>query len=220
MWHDIVPDMLDRFYDWHTNEHMPERAGIPGFRRGRRYTAASQATRPQIFTIYETDTFEVTVGRDYMDRLNAPTPWSKEMMTAFREMMRAVTRVRFSDGPGSGTFAATIRFGTGTLATDPSGRLTMISSLHDILKMPQIAGLHVMASDRSGSQLQTTETKARGDVPSAPDGILMIEAGNLAPAEAAGARAVELLIAAGATSPVPGVYRLENTRLKTARAAG
>src|SRR5215471_6580816 len=39
IWHDIVPEGQPDFYEWHNREHMPERMGIPGFRRGRRYIA-------------------------------------------------------------------------------------------------------------------------------------------------------------------------------------
>jgi hypothetical protein len=45
IWNGIDPDTREQFYDWHVNEHMPERVGIPGFRRGRRYIAAD-TTKP------------------------------------------------------------------------------------------------------------------------------------------------------------------------------
>ena len=32
IWNGIEPEAREQFYDWHVNEHMPERAGIPGFR--------------------------------------------------------------------------------------------------------------------------------------------------------------------------------------------
>ena len=49
IWHDLVPEARDEFYDWHNREHMPERVGIPGFRRGRRYIAA--AGGPEFFNL-------------------------------------------------------------------------------------------------------------------------------------------------------------------------
>jgi hypothetical protein len=39
IWNDILPEHRAEFYAWHNEEHMPERVGIPGFRRGRRYIA-------------------------------------------------------------------------------------------------------------------------------------------------------------------------------------
>ena len=43
IWHDIEPEATDEFYQWHNREHMPERVGIPGFLRGRRYIAVAGA---------------------------------------------------------------------------------------------------------------------------------------------------------------------------------
>ena len=70
IWNDIPADTREQFYDWHINEHMPERVGIPGFRRGRRYIAIDAATRPEFFTLYELDTMQVAQGTDYANRLN------------------------------------------------------------------------------------------------------------------------------------------------------
>ena len=39
IWNGIAPEGRTEFYEWHNREHMPERVGIPGFRRGRRYIA-------------------------------------------------------------------------------------------------------------------------------------------------------------------------------------
>ena len=72
IWNDIAPEGRIEFYEWHNREHMPERVGIPGFRRGRRYIAKYGA--PEFFTLYEADTAEVLVGQDYLNRLNNPTP--------------------------------------------------------------------------------------------------------------------------------------------------
>ncbi len=73
IWNGIAEEGRKDFYDWHLHEHMPERLGIPGFLRGRRYRAADKETKPEFFTLYETSTFEVIQGLDYLNRLNAPT---------------------------------------------------------------------------------------------------------------------------------------------------
>ena len=53
IWHDIAPEGRSEFYAWHGREHMPERTGIAGFLRGRRYVAI--AGQPEFFNLYETD---------------------------------------------------------------------------------------------------------------------------------------------------------------------
>ena len=102
IWNDILPEHRADFYAWHNEEHMPERVGIPGFKRGRRYIAVDGATRPEFFTLYETELYEVLVGQDYTNRLNAPTPRTKATTASFRNTSRALTRVHASQGFGIG----------------------------------------------------------------------------------------------------------------------
>ena len=78
IWHDLLPEAKDDFNEWHNREHMPERVGISGFRRGRRYVAVSGG--PEYFNLYEADSPEVLGGQDYLNRLNSPTDWTKRKM--------------------------------------------------------------------------------------------------------------------------------------------
>ena len=60
IWHDIAPEGRGEFYAWHGHEHMPERAAIPGFLRGRRYVAVDGA--PEFFNLYETASRTTVTG--------------------------------------------------------------------------------------------------------------------------------------------------------------
>ena len=113
-WNGIAPEGRAEFYDWHIKEHIPERVGIPGFRRGRRYVALTPETHPEFFTLYETDTMQVLQGMDYANRLNAPTPWTRSATAHFRDTARALARVLVSEGPGMGGVLLTVRFELGT----------------------------------------------------------------------------------------------------------
>ncbi|MEK7837136.1 MAG: hypothetical protein AAB328_04045, partial [candidate division NC10 bacterium] len=53
IWNDIAPGGDAEFNHWHTREHVPERVGIAGFLRGRRYEAL--AGSPRYFTLYEAE---------------------------------------------------------------------------------------------------------------------------------------------------------------------
>src|SRR4051812_36093727 len=108
IWHDLTPEAHDDFYEWHNREHMPERVGIPGFRRGRRYVAIRG--EPKFFNLYEADSAEVLAGQDYLNRLNAPTPWTRRVIPNFRNVARGVCRVAFTNGVGSGGVMLTLRF--------------------------------------------------------------------------------------------------------------
>ena len=108
IWHDIAPEGLEAFYDWHHREHMPERLGIPGFRRGRRYRRVGGHGQ-DFFNLYEVDCFEVLVGQDYLNRLNAPTPWTRATVRHFRAVTRGLCRVAGLEGIGQGGTIATLR---------------------------------------------------------------------------------------------------------------
>ena len=110
IWNGIAPEGRTEFYEWHNREHMPERVGIPGFRRGRRYIA--KYGTPEFFTLYEADSPEVLVGQDYLNRLNNPTPWTQLVPpTYFRDTSRGICRVKLSLGVGQGGWMLTLRFG-------------------------------------------------------------------------------------------------------------
>ena len=98
IWHDLMPAAKDDFYQWHNREHMPERLGIPGFNRGRRYVAVRGA--PEYFNLYEADNPAVLRGADYLQRLNAPTPWTRQVVASFRAVARGICRVLYSAGRG------------------------------------------------------------------------------------------------------------------------
>jgi hypothetical protein len=220
IWNDITGDGRDEFYAWHITEHMPERVGIPGFRRGRRYIAHTRETSPEFFTLYETDSPDVLVGQDYLNRLNNPTPWTRRVMPAFRKTLRALARVRASFGQGPGGILATLRFSVG-----PGGQEAMVRALAtDILPkaalLPQITGAHLCLTDQAASAIATTESREPTDSQAAPSWVVLIEGCNLAPVE----RAVEATLhgpAFAADGPAAvGFYRLEHTRLNTATLAG
>ena len=49
MWFGLAEGYEREFDRWHTIEHMPERLGVPGFLRGRRYKHAHKSERVQRF---------------------------------------------------------------------------------------------------------------------------------------------------------------------------
>ena len=107
MWWKIRPEQRSEFGDWHSHEHFPERLSIPGFRRGSRWTSALDAEG--FFVLYELEQYETLISKGYLDRLNAPTPWSTKMMPHHLNMIRSQCRVAASFGGGIAATLATIR---------------------------------------------------------------------------------------------------------------
>ena len=77
LWGNADPEMEEGFNDWYTHEHLPERIGIPGFLRARRYISCpsdERAAYSKYFTLYEVQTIEILMSEAYITMLNNPTP--------------------------------------------------------------------------------------------------------------------------------------------------
>src|SRR5260370_40541639 len=108
-WADVDASGEADYNDWHTREHMPERCGVPGFLRGRRYVAVAAA--PKYFMMYETETLETLASPAYVERLNNPTPWTRKCLALFRNSNRTACRNALPLGRGIRGAMATLRPG-------------------------------------------------------------------------------------------------------------
>ncbi len=210
IWNGIAEGCRADFYAWHISEHMPERAGIPGFLRGRRYMAADAETAPEFFTLYEVVSFPVLQGQDYANRLNDPTPWTRKVTAQFRATARALARVVASHGPGMGGMMLTLGFSADATALDPLRRL-----LAEAAVAPRVTGAHLCLTDAKASGVRTTESAERTDITDPPGAVILLEATD---AEALAALLPDAaLLRSGALAPIRrGLYRLEYLRANTA----
>ncbi|HSV25798.1 MAG TPA: hypothetical protein VLJ17_22580, partial [Xanthobacteraceae bacterium] len=78
IWNGITDSAEAEFVRWHIREHIPERVGLPGFLRGRRY--AAHGGHPKYFNFYETETPQTLESAAYRARLNAPTAWTQAVV--------------------------------------------------------------------------------------------------------------------------------------------
>lgn len=107
MWWNVAPEFRTEFHEWHSKEHLPERLGIPGFRRGSRWEQAE--TPGEFFVLYELADYATLTSDGYRARLNAPTPWSTQMMPRHRDMVRSQAHVLAATGAGVATWLVTLR---------------------------------------------------------------------------------------------------------------
>ena len=119
IWSNVNPTLKEEWYRWHTEEHMPERVGIPGFLAGRRYDlvderlapAAPEARRLQhCFMMYEGESLSTFNSDAYLERLNNPTHWTREMAPGFQNFSRGACALTTTSGDGYGGFALIMRF--------------------------------------------------------------------------------------------------------------
>ena len=214
IWNGIAEEGCTEFYEWHNREHMPERVGIPGFRRGRRYIA--KYGHPEFFTLYEADSAEVLVGQDYLNRLNSPTPWTQRVPPMFfRDTARGICRVRLSLGVGQGGWILTLRFGAAEGREEELEKYLRHTALPPLADIVQVTGVHVAIADRAGSDIKTTE---RGDRKvDIPNWIIMIESGTPEAADTACDKLLaDDLTKHGANAAMErGLYSLQYCRMKT-----
>jgi hypothetical protein len=213
IWHGIRPEGRAEFYEWHNREHMPERVGIPGFRRGRRYIAHEGA--PEFFTLYETATPEVLAGADYLARLNTPTEWTRRATRLFTDTSRSLCRVVLSLGPGAGGWLMSWRYDVSPGREDEQ-RARLEPVLEEIAITQGIVGAHLCIADAQASAIETEEKKGRPKN-AVPGWVVLVEGGaERAALEAACRRlaAPAFFTAAGALADVQrGLYQLQNAIL-------
>ncbi len=209
IWNGIADEAEADFVAWHIGEHIPERVAVPGFLRGRRYVA--QRGTPKYFNFYETETPEVLVSPDYLARLNAPSPWTQQVVRHFRETSRTICHVAQSRGLGDGAFVATLRLAA---RGERGAFFAGLSAVMDKLQAaPSIVAVHLLEGQGGGGGA-TAEKALRGEPDQTADWILLVEAVEAAPLEAAlSAHAAPATLSAFASGYDAardcGIYRLQ-----------
>ncbi|WP_399677249.1 hypothetical protein [Xenophilus sp.] len=158
MWWRMAPEMRAEFEHWHAHEHFPERLGIPGFLRAARWTAADGGEG--IFVMYELRDHDVLSSAPYLERLNAPTPWSTRLMPHHRDMVRSQCHVLESRGGAVARHALTIRLSP---AAGQADRLRSALALlaGEAMLAPGIVGMHLLRHE-APAIAATQEQKIRG----------------------------------------------------------
>jgi hypothetical protein len=207
IWNDITDEGRDNFYQWHDREHIPERIGIEGFLRGRRYIATQGA--PEYFTLYEVRDTAVLGSAAYLTRLNNPTRWTTDSVRHFRNTARSLCHTDMSLGIASGATLGTLRFDCDP-GQDMALMETVVRILRAVVEDPGIVAAHVCRADVAVSTAKTAEQTGRP--PNAvPRWVIMIE-GSMAEAvqaALAGPLGNAAFKAFALTDPARGTYVLQ-----------
>jgi hypothetical protein len=178
IWNEIAPTEIPGeaeadFVAWHVREHIPERVALPGFLRGRRYSALDGD--PAYFNFYETATPAVLTSPDYVARLNDPTPWTRRVVAQFKDTSRTICDVATSLGRGEGGVIETIRLRP---ASDPTYFAERFRDkvLRPLADLAGIVGVHLLRGRPSDSAGGTAEKKLRAQPDEIVDWILLVEA--------------------------------------------
>jgi hypothetical protein len=208
LWSGLMQGYERDFDSWHTIEHMPERLGVPGFLRGRRYMRASKSSADAMFILYEgahTDTFR---SPGLLARLNDPSEWTKRVQSGLTNFVRGPCRKLASTGDGVGGAIITIRV-TGTPGERSETAKALLKAAPNIAELHGVTAVHVGQHLPDKGFVETAETKLRpSDTSSDFSFVVLVEGIGVGQLEEALPRAVDIVTEASSGSCEAGVYLL------------
>lgn len=209
IWHDVAADGETEVDDWYNREHHLERVSVPGFLSARRHVALRGA--PRYFIFYETECQDVLTSRDYLDRVDNPTDWTRRSMAHFRNNSRSVCRALGSFGVGHGGVVATLRLAPKPSARE-SARAQVLASLRRAVDEPGIVSARLWEVDRGKTEVPSAEKRLRGRADKIDDWIVVLAGNHAEQVDAAFSRHLptDALVGTGIKpgSLNAGLYRL------------
>jgi hypothetical protein len=167
IWSDIRPDEETDYLHWLSREHTEERVGIAGF-LGVRVFRARLADVSRYFILYSLEDGAVMGSPAYLERLNAPTPWSTRIMPRLGNFMRGGGTVTARQGKGRGAVVSPILL-------DAAAIDAARARLGAIVGEDRVIAAGLLQVDTAGTTIRTNEKTLRaGD--RTFDALLLIEA--------------------------------------------
>jgi hypothetical protein len=157
LWSGVLGGYERELDTWHTIEHMPERLGVPGFLRGRRYMNPKAADHA-MFILYEAAHIETFRSPGLLARLNDPTEWSKRVQPGLANFLRAPCRTLVSLGEGVGGALMAIRISSGVDDKIEAGQ-SLASAAPTITRLHGVTAVHI--GQYVPDSVETAETKLR-----------------------------------------------------------
>jgi len=205
MWSSLAEGYARELDRWHTIEHMPERLGVPGFLRGRRYINALAADH-SMFILYEAAHIETFRSPGLVARLNDPTEWSKKVQPGLLNFIRGPCQTLISLGEGVGGAILTVR-----VSRSAQDEAEVVDEITDLA--PAVARLHGVTAVHIGRHLpdniDTAEKQLRPTTAAPTFGCVILVEG-IGAAELEAAKPDVVRIAAGPSSNTldVGIFRL------------
>ena len=158
IWHTITPEGEPEYWRWHDREHIPERVGVPGFLRGRRYRSLERSL--DYLDLYEVEDPETLRSAAYLARLNDPTPWTRRMVPHFLNTLRVGYRVATSAGRGQGGVLLTLQLAP---RDGTAGRLSALAAVGLAVEgVTGVVSVHVLEATPEITSIATEEKRLRG----------------------------------------------------------
>lgn len=142
---DCPAEVEEEFNRWFNNEHMEERARIPGWEDCRRYVALEGGQK--YLNLYETEGLGALTSEAYKTALANQTDWSKGMMAQFQNMERAVVTVTASAGVGHGSLIKFLSLGNTDNLTEDLRNAIAGKLLPALVADPTVLSAHLLQPD-------------------------------------------------------------------------
>lgn len=210
--HNVRAGRTGDYAQWHTHEHMIERLAIPGFLRGLRYRALTDA--PALCTIYQVESLATLTSPAYLARLNDPTPWTIESIPLGIDMQKTFCTVAASHGHGVGGFLGILQLAPRAEAQASLDAWLSGDTLAALSRQAGLCGAHALIGDDTASRTKAKERDLRDEAATVADWIVLVEGYDRVAVEAA---ITELaapggtLAASAHTAPTRSLYALEFT---------
>ena len=169
VWTDVDRSEEATFERWYEREHLSERVGHPGWLWARRYRADS-GPRPYI-ALYLTDSPAALASPVYQAALANPTPLSRTMTAAMRDMLRVIGTVTIDLGAGLAGNIMALRLQPGPRRSELRTRLAS-ETLPELLAHDGVVAARLVEADPERS----VPLGAPAGTPPFDDWILLVEA--------------------------------------------
>ncbi len=163
IYNDIDVSVEDQFNQWYNRQHLAERVAVTGFHSGRRYRGIEASHR--YFAWYETDSSAVLRSNEYLERLEDPTRWTRQIMPNFRNMVRTVMSRSCRVGEGFTGFVGTVAVRPANPlepAADATREWLASEGLGDVVDGADIVAAEYWVQDVAHADAETTESRLRG----------------------------------------------------------
>jgi len=171
IWHDIAAGHESDYEEWRAKEHLLERVGVAGFRRGHGGRAISGS--PQYVNWYEVEELATLTSKPYLDRLNDPTPWSQRALGNFRNTNRTLCRVITSVGNGISGHLLTLQLIAAPGRGDGLGAW-LSATMPALVERPGVVGAHYLEGDVAASRIETDEKRLRAGGDAVADRVVLV----------------------------------------------
>ena len=205
-WADIDSGYERRFLEWHNCEHMPERVSVPGFREGRRYRDLGGLSR--YLMMYFTESAGVLGSDAYTERLNHPTPWTRESLGHFHNPSRNVYSVLADRGRTSlreTPYLISIRFDIAPAADERIRSSIRNALLPEWDTLPEVGRVRFYGIDALVSGIETAERGIYEGGPGSQCFLLLAECARPGVAETEAWRAAWARLDASLTGDDPAI---------------